>query len=138
MVLVPLGFAGTDFVITMTLSASEAAALAVENPFLLPLLSHAHFRIFLILLSLLTAVFLKGFKEAIKLATAVCVPYLVLNVVVLGRAVFEVSTHPYALPRWHEALHTEGGDWTHIGIAALILFPRLALGLSGFETGVSV
>jgi len=31
---------------------------------------------------LLAAVFLKGFKEAIGLATAVCIPYLLLNVVV--------------------------------------------------------
>jgi hypothetical protein len=89
------------------------------------------------LLALLAAVFLKGFAEAIELATAVCVPYLLLNVIVLGRAMFEVITHPSALPRWETAL-TAKGDWTQLGVAAVILFPRLALGLSGFETGVSV
>ena len=137
MVLVLLGFATTDFVITMTLSASDAARHATENPYLHPLLGDANLRITLVLLALLAAVFLKGFAEAIELATAVCVPYLVLNVVVLGRALVEVSTHPLALPRWEDALRTRG-DWTQLALGAVILFPRLALGLSGFETGVSV
>ena len=137
MVLVLLGFATTDFIITMTLSASDAARHATENPFLHPLLGDANLRITLVLLALLAAVFLKGFAEAIELATAVCVPYLLLNVVVLGRALVEVSTHPLALPRWEEALRARG-DWTQLALGAAILFPRLALGLSGFETGVSV
>jgi hypothetical protein len=137
MVLVLLGFATTDFVITMTLSASDAARHATENPYLHSLLGHANLRVTLVLLALLAAVFLKGFAEAIELATAVCVPYLLLNVVVLGRALVEVSTHPLALPRWQEALHARG-DWTQLALGAVILFPRLALGLSGFETGVSV
>jgi hypothetical protein len=38
LVLVLLGFAGTDFVITMTLSAADAATRAIENPFLRPLI----------------------------------------------------------------------------------------------------
>src|ERR1700690_753979 len=80
MVLVLLGFATTDFVITMTLSASDAARHATENPYLHPLLGHANLRVTLILLALLAAVFLRGFKEAIELATAVCIPYLLLNV----------------------------------------------------------
>src|SRR5438445_13075012 len=37
LVLVLLGFATTDFVITMTLSASDAATHATENPYLRPL-----------------------------------------------------------------------------------------------------
>ena len=137
MVLVLLGFATTDFVITMTLSASDAARHATENPYLHPLLGDANLRVTLILLALLAAVFLKGFAEAIELATAVCVPYLLLNVVVLIRALFEVGSHPLALPRWENALNARG-DWTQLALGAVILFPRLALGLSGFETGVSV
>jgi len=137
MVLVLLGFATTDFVITMTLSASDAARHATENPYLHPLLGNANLRIALVLLALLAAVFLKGFAEAIELASAVCVPYLLLNVVILGRTLVEVSTHPLALPRWEDALRARG-DWTQLALGAVILFPRLALGLSGFETGVSV
>jgi hypothetical protein len=137
MVLVLLGFASTDFVITMTLSASDAAQHATQNPYLHPFIGDANLRVTLVLLALLAAVFLKGFNEAIELATAVCVPYLLLNVVVLGRAVFEVASHPTALPHWKDALNAQG-DWKQLAVAALILFPRLALGLSGFETGVSV
>ncbi len=137
LVLVLLGFAATDFVITMTLSAADAATHATENPYLHPFLHNARMSVTLILLALLAAVFLKGFKEAIRLATAVCVPYLLLNVIVLVRTLWVVMSHPIALPHWRDAL-TAQGSWTHVAAAALILFPRLALGLSGFETGVSV
>ena len=137
MVLVLLGFATTDFVITMTLSASDAAHHATQNPFLHSLLGDADLGITLVLLALLAAVFLKGFTEAIELATAVCIPYLLLNVVVLGRAMVEVAAHPSILFRWQDAL-TSHGDWRQMALASAILFPRLALGLSGFETGVSV
>jgi hypothetical protein len=137
MVLVLLGFATTDFVITMTLSASDAARHATQNPYLHPWLGDANLRVTLVLLALLAAVFLKGFAEAIELATAVCIPYLLLNVVVLGRAFVQVASHPIVLSRWHDALSARG-DWKQLALAAAILFPRLALGLSGFETGVSV
>ncbi len=137
LVLVLLGFAATDFVITMTLSAADAAMHATQNPYLHPFLKDANLSVTLVLLALLAAVFLKGFKEAIELATLVCVPYLALNAIVLSRAIGEVISHPHALPRWRDALHHQG-DMSQLAIAALILFPRLALGLSGFETGVSV
>ena len=137
MVLVLLGFATTDFVITMTLSASDAAMHATQNPYLHSWLGHANVRVTLVLLALLAAVFLKGFTEAIEMATAVCIPYLLLNVAVLGRALVEIAAHPDVLPRWQDALKARG-DWKQLGFAAVLLFPRLALGLSGFETGVSV
>lgn len=137
LVLVLLGFAATDFVITMTLSASDAAVHAVENPYLHPFIGDAHMKLTLVLLALLAAVFLKGFKEAIELATTVCVPYLLLNVVVLVRSLVEVAMHPATLSHWRRALESNG-DWKQIGFAAVLVFPRLALGLSGFETGVSV
>jgi len=137
MVLVLLGFASTDFVITMTLSASDAALHATQNPYLHPFLGDTNLRVTLVLLVLLAAVFLMGFKEAIGLATAVCIPYLLLNVVVVIRALFEVASHSIVFPQWREALKAQG-DWRQLTLAAAILFPRLALGLSGFETGVSV
>ncbi len=137
MVLVLLGFAATDFVITMTLSAADAATHATQNPYLHPFLGNARLGITVLLLALLAAVFLKGFKEAIRLATAVCVPYLLLNAIVLIRACVVIANHPIVLPHWRDALRAQG-NWEHVFIAAAILFPQLALGLSGFETGVSV
>ena len=86
---------------------------------------------------MLAWVFIRGFKEAIGFAAAVCVPYLLLNVVVLGRGIIEILRHPVALPNWTAAL-TASGDWTGVMLASALIFPRLALGLSGFETGVSV
>jgi len=74
LVLVLLGFAGTDFLITMTLSAADAATHATKNPYMHRFLGDAHLSITLGLLALLALVFLKGFTEAIELATAVCVP----------------------------------------------------------------
>jgi hypothetical protein len=137
-VLALLGFAATDFVITMTLSAADATQHVIENPLLHRMFGQdARMPLTIGLLALLAAVFIKGFSEAIELATAVAVPYLLLNVVVLGRAMIEVLHHPVALPNWTAALHARG-DWTSLMIAAALIFPRLALGLSGFETGVSV
>jgi hypothetical protein len=98
MVLVLLGFASTDFVITMTLSASHAALHARENPYLHPFLAGANLRVTMVLLVLLAAVFLKGFREAIGFATAVCVPYLLLNVVVLVGLYMKLPLTPSCCP----------------------------------------
>lgn len=136
-VLVLLGFAATDFVITMTLSAADAAQHAMENPYLHPLLGEARVPLTVGLLALLAAVFLKGFVEAIRLAAAVAVPYLLLNLIVLLRGFVEISRRPELLANWRLDLMGHG-DWTMILLASGIIFPKLALGMSGFETGVSV
>src|SRR5829696_8262960 len=81
-VLVLLGFAATDFIITITLSAADATAHIVENPYFPQAFNHP-LLVTLALLTLLSAVFLKGFKEAIGLAVAIVGTYLALNVVVL-------------------------------------------------------
>jgi hypothetical protein len=50
----------------------------------------------------------------------------------------EVLRHTETIRRWHATLFARHGDvLTMIGIS-LVLFPKLALGLSGFETGVAV
>lgn len=136
-VLVLLGFAGTDFVITMTLSAADAAQHAIENPYLHPLLGNSRFGITAGLLLLLALVFLAGFREAIRLATAVAIPYLLLNLVVLIRALWEILRKPELFSHWQASLAVRG-DWTALALMAALVFPKLALGLSGFETGVSV
>jgi len=136
-VLVLLGFAATDFVITMTLSAADAAMHAIENPFLGPFLGHHQVLVTLAILAVLAVVFLKGFREAMGLAAAAAIPYLALNLVVLGRGAWEVLTHPSLLSDWRMALAAKG-DFTLVLVGAALVFPKLALGLSGFETGVSV
>lgn len=136
LVLVLLGFAATDFVITMTLSA-DAAKHAIENPFLHPVLGEHQILVTLVILTVLGAVSLKGFREAIGLATAAAVPYLALNLVVLGRGMWEVIAHPALLANWRAGLAAKG-DASLLIAGALLVFPKLALGLSGFETGVTV
>ncbi len=63
-VLVLLGFAGADFVITMTLSAADAAQHAIENPYLHVLVGSSRIAITVGLLALLALVFLLGFKAS--------------------------------------------------------------------------
>ena len=136
-VLVLLGFAGTDFLITMTLSAADAARHAVANPYMSRYLGDSRMAVTLALLLLLAAVFLAGFREAIRVAVVVVVPYIALNVVVIGAAAWQVWQHPALTHHWRLALAAHG-DWGQIMIASVLVFPQLALGLSGFETGVSV
>src|SRR5437879_3467019 len=64
-VLALLGFAATDFLITITLSAADATAHLLENPYFTSALQGHQVIITLILVALLGAVFLKGFLEAI-------------------------------------------------------------------------
>ncbi|MBV9147723.1 MAG: hypothetical protein JO065_17535 [Acidobacteria bacterium] len=136
-VLVLLGFAATDFVITMTLSAADAARHAVENPYLHGLIGQHYEKVTLLLLVLLAIVFIAGFREAIVVVAATTIPYILLNICVLLYALGVIYNHPEALQHWQRALQGYG-DWTPIFIASALLFPKLALGLSGFETGVSV
>jgi Na+/alanine symporter len=103
LVLTLLGFAATDFVITMTLSAADAAKHAIENPFLHPILGEHQILVTIAILTVLAVVFLKGFNEAIGLATVAAVPYLALNLVVLGRGVLEVIAHPERLAGWRSS-----------------------------------
>ena len=136
-VLVMLGFAATDFMITITLSAADAAAHAVQNPILATShLSQLGLTIGLILV--LAIVFLIGFKEAIGLAVGLVGIYLLLNLVVVGVGLAKVLGHPDLISGWQNALvQQHGSPWVMIAIA-LMVFPKLALGLSGFETGVAV
>lgn len=136
-VLALLGFAATDFVITMTLSAADAAQHAVENPFLHAHIGDHRIAVTCALLALLAGVFLAGFQEAIGVAAFVCVPYLLLNGVVIARGLHEVWARPDLWSGYRGALSLRG-DPTAVVLAGTLVFPRLALGMSGFETGVSL
>ncbi|MFF7260519.1 amino acid transporter [Streptomyces sp. NPDC008159] len=137
-VLTLLGFAATDFLITITLSAADASTHLVENPHLADALHDKQVLITLVLIALLGAVFLKGFLEAIGVAVALVAVYLALNAVVVVTGLWHVVTEGHVVTDWSTALTAEHGNvFVMIGVA-LIVFPKLALGLSGFETGVAV
>lgn len=156
-VLVLLGFAATDFVITKTLSAADAAAHLIANPLVRESFSFSRSQLVvtMALLVLLGAMFLRGFKEVIGLAVVLVGVYLILNAIVVGSGVYHVLTHPGAVDAWLHAVHdptadvvrdlhvehapfSPGGSWLGIFALSALLFPKLALGLSGFETGVAV
>ncbi|MFE4675847.1 amino acid transporter [Streptomyces sp. NPDC056723] len=137
-VLTLLGFAATDFLITITLSAADASTHLVENPHLTDTLHNKQMVITLVLVALLGAVFLKGFLEAIGVAVVLVGIYLSLNVVVVVTGLWHVITKENVITDWSTALTAEHGNaFAMIGVA-LLVFPKLALGLSGFETGVAV
>ncbi len=143
-VLALLGFVATSFIITITLSAADATAHIIENPFVEHHLQFLNHKIIvtLVLIGFLGAVFLKGFNEAIGIAVGIVVVYLSFNVVVIGVGLYQVLVvQPDTLQNWSQML------WAHPDVkgsviamvfVALLLFPKLALGLSGFETGVVV
>lgn len=136
-VLVLLGFAFTDFVITITLSAADAAAHIIHNPFAPRWMDHP-VPVTLVLLAILGGIFLRGFREAIGLAVVIVATYLGLNLIVLGVELVKVLQDPSVFGRWQEALFLKHGSLSGIAVVALLVFPKLALGLSGFETGVAV
>jgi hypothetical protein len=148
-VLVLIGFAATDFVITKTLSAADAAAHLISNPLYedhVPSWLQGQMPTTIFLLVLLGAMFLKGYGEVVGLATVLCTAFLGLSFIVVVASVFYLVTHPSLLQHWFAEIssgryHLEHaplagtGPWVAMGIAVLV-FPKLALGLSGFETGV--
>jgi amino acid permease len=136
-VLFLLGFALTDFIITITLSAADATAHIVENPLVPRWLNHP-MPVTLVLVAVLGGVFLRGFREALGLAVAIVAIYLTLNAVVLAVTLYELATHPFELGDWKRQLFAAHGSPVMMLAFAGLLFPKLALGLSGFETGVAV
>jgi hypothetical protein len=138
LVLLLLGFVATAWVVTITLSAADATAHIVENPLMPTYLHDKSITITLALLTLLGAVFLKGFREAIGIAVVVVISYLLLNLVVVVVGIYTIAADPGTIAGWQNALFANyGNPLTMIGVS-LLVFPRLALGLSGFETGVGL
>ena len=137
-VLCLLGFAGTSFIITITLSAADAAVHIIDNPYVPQFFHHHQVGITLALIAALGAVFLKGFKEAIGIAVVIVIVYILLNLIVIGIGFYQLATHPQLLVNWKNSLFAQHTNPLMMIAAALIVFPKLALGLSGFETGVVV
>ena len=139
-VLALLGFAATSFIITITLSAADATAHIVENPFVLAHMDFLHHRIAvtLVLIAALGAVFMRGFKEAIGIAVLLVFVYIALNLTVVAVGLYEIATHPTIFWEWRRLLFQNYSSPLLMIGTALYVFPKLALGLSGFETGVVV
>jgi hypothetical protein len=174
-ILILLGFAGTDFVLTRTFSAADAAVHLVNNPSpawqrtldllfragdaVRPLSTHPYWqkamglwnRQMVATVVLLTvgfafwAAFRHGFtRRVVQLAVAVTGAYLLLTAIVLGSGLTYLVSHPAALDGWYAKV--AWGQWEIPGgppvaghgagailAVCILLFPKMALGLSGFE-----
>ena len=123
-VLMLLGFVATDFVITITLSAADATAHIIENPFTPEAVKHP-IGITLGLIAILGAIFLKGFKEAIGIAVLLVGAYLLLNLIVISFGLYELVTHPFHFPEWKHLLlthpSTHGSPWMIVLVALISL-----------------
>lgn len=98
----------------------------------------------LVISSVLAIVFFRGFTRGIlRTAIAVVCVYMALNAIVIGAGVVHVIRQPGLIDEWWQRVWA--GDWQTVGpahgpqtgmslaIACLAAFPKLALGLSGFE-----
>src|SRR4029079_154244 len=72
------------------------------------------------------------------LAVGLVGAYLALNVVVIAVGLWQIVTHPHLVPDWSAALTQQHGNALAMIGVSLIVFPKLARGMSGFETGVAV
>src|SRR5215218_5650171 len=133
-VLVLLGFVATDFIITITLSAADATAHVLENPLVPRFLEGHQVGVTLFLIALLGGVFLKGFTEAIGIAVGLVAVYLTLNLVVVAIGLEHLVANPDLVVNWQQLLTTSYSSPLAMVAVALLVFPKLALGLSGFET----
>ncbi|GAB14998.1 hypothetical protein ARGLB_080_00620 [Arthrobacter globiformis NBRC 12137] len=137
-VLVLLGFVATSWIITITLSAADATVHMLENPYLPPFLEGQAVPITVVMLLILGGVFLLGFSEAVAVAIPLVGVFLLLNAVIIGTGIYDAVTQPGAVAAWMSSLGSFGGGFGNIAGPAILAFPLLVLGLSGFETGVSM
>ena len=138
-VLLLLGFVATSWIITITLSGADATVHLLENPIVPAGLKGSAVIITVILLLILGGVFLLGFNEAVGVAIPLVAVYLLLNAAVVAAGFAHVLSEPSLITGWTDRLLASagGGPMDLIG-PAVIAFPLLVLGLSGFETGVSM
>ncbi|MCW2636869.1 MAG: amino acid transporter [Blastococcus sp.] len=137
-VLVLLGFVATSWIITITLSAADASVHVLENPFFPTFLAGHAVALTVGLLLVLGGVFLLGFTEAVVVAIPLVGVFLALNAVVVAVGIVDVLADPGALSDWTDRLSSGSGGLGGVIGPALAAFPLLVLGLSGFETGVSM
>jgi hypothetical protein len=110
----------------------------LENPYLPPFLEGQAVPITVVMLLILGGVFLLGFSEAVAVAIPLVGVFLLLNAVIIGTGIYDAVTQPGAVAAWIGSLGSFGGGFGNIAGPAILAFPLLVLGLSGFETGVSM
>lgn len=137
-VLVLLGFVATSWIITITLSSADATVHLLENPFVPDAFRGLNVVVTVVLLLVLGGVFLLGFNEAVNVAIPLVVIFLGVNAVVIVVSVAAIVAEPGSLDDWLQRLASSSGDFGDVARTALFAFPLLVLGLSGFETGVSM
>jgi hypothetical protein len=137
-VLVLLGFVATSWIVTITLSSADATVHLLENPVAPGFLHGQEVLITVVLLLVLGGVFLLGFSEAVGVAIPLVAIFLLLNAVIVGAGVAELVAHPEMVSGWTDRLTAGGSGFGDIVTPAVLAFPLLVLGLSGFETGVSM
>ncbi len=92
-----------------------------------------------VLLLILGGVFLLGFSEAVGVAIPLVAVFLALNAVVVVVGLVDVFSHARrVLGRGPDALTPSRHGFGGLLGPAVLAFPLLVLGLSGFETGVSM
>ncbi len=136
-VLILLGFAATDFIFTITMCASDASAHIAENPWF-PHFAFDRIILTITMILILGAVFLKGFEEAIRISVWLVAAYLLANLVTLSVCVEKLASQSHLINQWMSNLFSQYKDFATMAGVSLMVFPQLALGLSGFETGVAV
>lgn len=137
-VLILLGFVATSWIITITLSSADATVHLLENPSVPDFLHGQAVAVTIVLLLILGGVFLMGFTEAVTLAIPLVAVFLALNAIVIVVGLIDVVRHPLLTSDWLGSLTASGGGIGDLVGPAILAFPLLVLGLSGFETGVSM
>ncbi len=174
LVLALLGFIATDFVVTRSLSVSDASTHLLANPFYanhsrwvkenqeavrarLPGFLRGDFFAFwneqLVLTMLLSSLafglytyLVRGMTRGfLRLAVGVVVLYVLLTAIVIASGLLFLQQHQGLVDAWWERLQVQVGEdgpggralgWWAV-VAALLAFPPMALGLSGFELSLA-
>jgi hypothetical protein len=137
-VLVLLGFAATDLIFTITMSSADATAHILQNPYAHQFVHGQRILVTLALIALLAVVFLRGFSVAIGIAVALVGVYLMLSAIVVVVSLAHIVAYPELVFNWRGALTLQYPDVIAVAFVAALAVPKLALGLSGFETGAAV
>jgi hypothetical protein len=137
-VLILLGFVATSWIVTITLSSADATVHLLENPYVPAFLHGQAVTVTIVLLLVLGGVFLLGFTEAVNVAIPLVAAFLALNAIVIVIGLVKIAAHPLLVSDWVSVLTSARGGIGGLVGPAILAFPLLVLGLSGFETGVSM